>query len=101
MATTGWWVSDQRLLYVNLVPPEKRTEYMAIYYAWIGLIGGFGPLIAGAALDYFQALRGTWWVLSFDPYSPLFLTGLLFLGASLFLLARLECGAEPNTEPAG
>ena len=108
VASTGWWVSDQRLLYVNLVPPERRTEYMAIYYAWIGLIGGFGPLIAGAALDHFQGLRGAWWVLSFDPYSPLFLTGLLFLGASVFLLARLQCDAEvteapddpPDTEPA-
>ena len=94
VAATGWWVSDQRLLYVNLVPPERRTEYMAIYYAWIGLIGGFGPLIVGSALDHLQGLRGSWWVLSFDPYSPLFLTALLLLGVSALLVVRLQCDTE-------
>ncbi|MFH1570555.1 MAG: MFS transporter, partial [Gemmatimonadota bacterium] len=50
IASTGYWICDQRLLYVGIVPPARRTEYMAVYYAWIGLVGGLGPLLAGAAL---------------------------------------------------
>ena len=57
-ATTGWWIADQRLLYVEIVPPERRTEYLALYYAWIGLVGGCGPLIAGPVLDAAQGGPG-------------------------------------------
>ena len=90
IATTGWWIVDQRLLYVEIVPPEKRTEYMAIYYAWIGLIGGCGPLICGPLLDYFQALDGQLGPLSLDPYSPLFGGSVALLGVALVMLAVLR-----------
>jgi len=90
IATTGWWIVDQRLLYVEIVPPAKRTEYMAIYYAWIGLIGGCGPLICGPLLDYFQGLDGQLGPLALDPYSPLFGGSVALLGVSLMMLAVLR-----------
>lgn len=90
VATTGWWVADQRLLYVEIVPPEKRTEYMAIYYAWIGLVGGCGPLICGPLLDYFEPLSGRAGVITLDPYSPLFAGSMGLLGVALLLLGALR-----------
>lgn len=90
IATTGWWVVDQRLLYVDIVPPEKRTEYMAIYYAWIGLVGGCGPLIAGPLVDHFHGLTGRIGPLVLDPYSPLFVGAFGLILTSLSLLAALR-----------
>jgi hypothetical protein len=90
IATTGWWVADQRLLYVQIVPPAKRTEYMAVYYAWIGLVGGCGPLIAGPLLDHFQHLRGTWGPLTVDAYTPLFAGSHALLACALGLLTALR-----------
>ena len=90
VATTGWWVADQRLLYVEIVPPEKRTEYMAIYYAWIGFVGGCGPLICGPMLDYFQELSGQIGPVAIDAYSPLFAGSVALIAVALCLLAALR-----------
>jgi MFS-type transporter involved in bile tolerance (Atg22 family) len=90
VATTGWWVADQRLLYVEIVPPEKRTEYMAIYYAWIGFVGGCGPLICGLLLDYFQELSGQIGPVTIDGYSPLLAGSVALIAAALSLLAALR-----------
>jgi MFS-type transporter involved in bile tolerance (Atg22 family) len=94
MAAAGWLVGDQRLLYVNVVPVAKRTEYMAVFYAWMGLVGGFGPLVAGAALDFFQGIGGSILTLTIDPYTPLFLTSIGFLSAGAVILSRLKTGEE-------
>ena len=99
IATAGWWISDQRLLYVSIVPPEKRTAYMALYYAWIGLVGGFGPLLAGPSLDFFQGLRGRVWIFSLDAYAPLFLASVLLLGAAMGLLASLRYQEQVGISP--
>ena len=88
----GWGIGSNRLLYVNVVPSEKKTEYMAIYYAWMGLVGGCGPLIAGRALDYCQGMGGKFFLLTLDPYTPLFVASLvlLFAGALLLRGVRVE-----------
>lgn len=89
-ATTGWWVADQRMLYVDIVPAPRRTEYLAIYYAWIGLVGGCAPLATGALLDAAAGLRGRLGPLHLDPYTPLFAAMLVSFTAAAVLLARLR-----------
>ena len=88
----GWMMGSGRLLYVNIVPPEKKTEYMAIYYAWIGLVGGCSRLIAGRSLDYCKGITGTFFNLTLDPYTPLFVVSfiLLILGALLIRQVRVD-----------
>jgi len=93
-ASAGWLVGDQRLLYVNVVPFEKRTEYMAVYYAWMGIVGGVGPIVAGSALDLFQGLEGNWWAFTIDPYTPLFIVGLVSLGSGLLILSKIKVEGE-------
>lgn len=97
-ASTGWWICDQRLLYVGIVPPEKRTEYMALYYAWIGLMGGLGPLAAGAAIDHFQGLSGRWGPIHVDPYTPLFGATLVMLTVALVAVRGLHSREDPQPD---
>ena len=90
IVSTGWSVSEQRLLYVEVIPPEKKTEYTAVYYAWIGLLGGLGPIMAGVLLDAFDGLSGRWLVLTVDSYTPVFLLGTALLATSALIMSRLK-----------
>jgi MFS family permease len=78
-ADMGWGIASTRLLYVSVVPPEKKGDYLALYSAWIGIIGGFSQLGGGWILDTTQGLSGQWWLLSINAYSPLFLAGFVLL----------------------
>lgn len=102
-ATTGWWVTDQRLLFVDVVPTERRTHYLALYYAWIGFVGGCAPLVTGALLDGAAGLRGRLGPLHVDPYTPLFAAMLASLSVAALLLARLrrQLTALRSASPGG
>ncbi len=90
IVNTGWAVSEQRLLYVNVIPAEKKTEYLAVYYAWMGLLGGLGPIVAGVLLDTFDGVSGHWLILPVDSFTPVFLLGTALLGTSALIMSRLK-----------
>jgi len=95
----GWWITDQRMLYVDIVPKERRTEYLALYYAWIGLVGGCGPLIAGPLLDASADLQGRWWIVPIDAYTPLLVGSILAVASSFVLLQRLRARLADTPPP--
>ncbi|MCS6844119.1 MAG: MFS transporter [Caldilineales bacterium] len=77
LADVGWQVGSARLLYVSAVPPDKRGDYMALYWAWFGLAGGFSQLFGGWLLERSAGLRGEVLGVSLDPYLPLLLVSLV------------------------
>ncbi len=86
----GLSVSEQRLFYVNVIPPEKKTEYIAVFYAWMGVLGGLGPIGAGVALDAFDGMSGSWLGLPVDPFTPVFVMGTVMLGTSVLIMSRFK-----------
>ena len=40
VANMGWGIGSARLLYVSIVPAAKKSDYMSVYFAWIGIVGG-------------------------------------------------------------
>jgi MFS family permease len=76
VGAAGWTIGSNRILFVGIVPTEKKSDYMALYYAWIGVIGGLSQLIGGRILDYSQSISGQFFIFALDPYTPLFLLGL-------------------------
>ena len=95
LASIGWLIGSNRLLYVSVVPPKKKTEYMAIYYAWIGLVGGCGLLLGGRFLDYSKRISGKFFIFTLDPYTPIFLVSLALLVLGMLLLRQMR--AERST----
>jgi HEAT repeat protein len=97
VSEVGWAIGSSRLLFVSVVPTEKKTEYMAVYYAAIGLIGGFSQLIGGWILDATVTLDGRFLFLPLNPYTPLFLIGLIFLLVSLFIMRQVQADHSVTT----
>ena len=81
MADMGWGIGSTRLLYVSVVPPEKKGDYLALYSAWVGIVGGLSQLAGGWALDAAHNLSGRWGPLTLDAYTPLFVVGVLLTAA--------------------
>ncbi|MFN8441853.1 MAG: MFS transporter [Caldilineaceae bacterium] len=83
VADMGWGIGSARILYVSVVPPEKKTDYMALYSAWIGVVGGISQLLGGTILDLTANLSGRLGPFILDPYTPLYLSGVLLMLLSL------------------
>ncbi len=95
----AWMVGSGRLLFVNVVPPEKKSQYMAVYYAAIGIIGGFSQLSGGRLLDAFSGISGQFAFVILDPFTPLMIGGILLPLLSIMLFRRVKAdGAVSVTE---
>jgi MFS family permease len=90
VADMGWGIGSGRLLYVSVVPPEKRSDYMALYYAFTGIVGGISQLFGGRLLDASQGLSGQIGGFTIDPFVPLFLLNILLPLVSIFLLRTIR-----------
>lgn len=77
VADVGWAVGSAHLLYNAVVPADKRNDYLALYFAWIGLVGGFSQLIGGRLVEAFGGLDGQALGLSVNPYTPLLVLALV------------------------
>lgn len=86
----GVQTATQQIMYVNLVPPEKNTRYMALYYAWMGLIGGLSPIFAGYLLEHTKGITGRFAVFSIDSYTPLLLLSALANIGGLLLMHSIK-----------
>ena len=86
----GWGIGAARLLFVSVVPPAHKNEYMALHYAWVGVIGGASQLLGGRLLDVSSGLQGQVLGLSIDPYTPLFLISFVCTAGSLAMLRHMR-----------
>jgi sugar phosphate permease len=92
LAAQGWWIGHTRLLFVRIVPTQKKTAYMAVYYAWIGVVGGSSRLISGALLDRFAGLSRQVGFIHIDAYTILFVAAILvpILSLLVFRFVRAD-----------
>jgi HEAT repeat protein/Na+/melibiose symporter-like transporter len=86
----AWAIGAGRLLFVSVVPPAKKTAYMALHYAWIGVIGGVSQLLGGYMLDLSAGLDGELLGVPIDPYTPLFVLGFVLTIATTLLLEGMR-----------
>ncbi len=101
-ADIGWAIGSARLLYVKVVPTEKSGQYMAVYYAAIGLIGGVSQFAGGGILDLTQNLSGQFLIFTIDPFFPLFMLGLVLTVISVAIFSRVQADSTVSvTEFAG
>jgi MFS family permease len=90
VANLGWIIGAGRLLFVSLVPPVKKVGYMALYSAWVGIVGGVSQLAGGRILDLSQGLSGQLAGFTIDPYVPLFLMSIILAAASFPVLQNIR-----------
>ncbi|MFZ0547215.1 MAG: MFS transporter [Candidatus Promineifilaceae bacterium] len=94
MAGMGWAIGSARLLFVSVVPAEKKADYMALYYAWIGVVGGVSQIVGGWLLEGSRNLSGEFLSIEIDAYTPLFLMGLVLPLVGFVVLRQVQVDNE-------
>ena len=101
-ANLGWGIGAGRLLFVSIVPTDKKMDYMALYFAWAGIVTGLSQFLGGRALDFSQGISGQFFFLKLDAYTPLFVIAVILPLVSIVLLHAIR-GDSPfsTTQFAG
>ncbi len=94
MSNMGWGTGFGRYLYVSAVPNQKKTAYMAVFYAWAGLVTGTGPLVAGRLLDLCQSFTGNFLFVRLDPFVPVFLIALVLTFVGLMTMSKVRSDGD-------
>ncbi len=97
LASIGWEIGSMRLRFVSVVPPEKKRDYMALYFAWIGIVGGLGQLVGGWLLDTFKVISGQFLFFALDSYTILFLVSLVLPILAGVLLRNVRADSAVTT----
>ena len=90
LANLGWGIGATRLLFGSVVPKEKNMDYLAIWFAWAGITAGISQLAGGWILDYGRNMAGEFWLITLDPYVPLFVLAIVAPFLSIFLLGAIR-----------
>ncbi|MBN2377679.1 MAG: MFS transporter [Sedimentisphaerales bacterium] len=97
ISSTAWAIGMGRYLFVNAVPAQRKTAYMAVFYAGVGLVGGMAPLLAGYLLKSAASLDAAFLIFKIDAYTPLFMFSAFVLSAGIFVLNRTRSGGAMTT----
>jgi hypothetical protein len=97
LINTGWTLGSGRLLFVGIVPDKKRTAYMALYYAWMGIVGGLAQLMGGWLLELTAGVSGQWWIITLDQYTILFVLGIVLPFVAYGLFGRVRADGDVST----
>ena len=89
-AAAGMGVGYMRLLYVSVAPPEEKMQYMALFYAWTGLVGGLAPLATGIIVDSCEGISGRFLIFHLDQYVPMFFLSAVFYVVAIVAFRRLR-----------
>lgn len=86
----SWGIGSARLLFGDIVPPARKSGYMAIYYAGSSVATGISQLAGGWLVDAAQGLEGHLIVLPVDSYTPLFVAAIVLPIVAIPLMRDID-----------
>ncbi len=91
----AWTIGSGRFLFMDVVPREGTSHYMAAFYAWAGITGATGAILAGRILQSVADSFGPAARHGMDAYSILFVASAIMAFASLIVLR--VCPAQAHS----
>lgn len=83
-------IASVRMLYNNIIPFENNTPYSSIYYAWAGLVGGSGPILAGGLLTRLSGWQFGAGSFFMDGYRLIFILSTALFTIAVFYYNRIR-----------
>lgn len=89
----AWSIGSSRFLFMDVVPEGGAAQYLAAFYAWAGVTGAAGAMLAGRMLQSLQAALGPAAGNGLDAYTVLFSASALMALGGLLVLRRARTRA--------
>jgi MFS-type transporter involved in bile tolerance (Atg22 family) len=90
IVVNGLQIASGRLLFNGVIPLEQNTAYTAIYYAWVGLVGGVATLLTGSLLSAFGSWQQNIGSFVIDGQSIIFMSSIVLLAAGWWQYSRVK-----------
>ncbi len=84
----AWSVGSSRFLFMDVVPQGGMAQYMAAFYAWAGITGAAGAMLAGRILQSMQNPLGQAASRGIDAYAVLFVASAVMALCGLAVLRK-------------
>ena len=94
LAMMAWIVASNRCLMVNIIPRDRRAPFLSLYYGWISVAAGCGPLLAGWIIEWSRGLPDRWLVFHVDAYTVVFAMSVVLGALCVALMSRLPLRGE-------
>jgi len=92
----AWAIGSSRFLFMDVVPSASTPQYMAVFYAWIGVTGATGAILAGRILEGVQDASDQTALGGVDAYTLLFIAS-MFLALGSFAVLRHAAGSTRHS----
>lgn len=86
----AWSVGSSRFLFMDVVPQGGTAHYMAAFYAWVGIAGAAGAILAGRILQSLQAVLGPAAAGGLDGYVVLFVASAVMALCGLAVMRQIR-----------
>lgn len=86
----AWGIGYSRFLFMDVVPAGGTAQYMAAFYAWVGITGAAGAMLAGCTLQSLQAVLGPAAAGGLDAYAILFVASAVMALGGLAVLRQVR-----------
>jgi hypothetical protein len=93
----AWAIGSSRFLFMDVAPSASTPQYMAVFYAWVGITGATGAILAGRILQGVQGASAQTALGRVDAYMLLFMASMIL---ALGSFAVLRGAAGPERRPA-
>ena len=89
-AQPAWSIGYSRFLFMDVVPAGGTAQYMAAFYAWAGITGAAGAMLAGRTLQSLQAVLGPAAAGGLDAYAIVFVVSAVMALGGLAVLRQVR-----------
>jgi hypothetical protein len=94
----AWAIGSSRFLFMDVVPSASTPQYMAVFYAWIGITGATGAILAGRILEGVQNASNQTALGGVDAYTLLFVASTILALGSFAVLRHAKGSARRRAE---
>ncbi|MCU0503650.1 MAG: hypothetical protein MUC51_18170 [Anaerolineae bacterium] len=94
----AWAIGSSRFLFMDVVPSASTPQYMAVFYAWIGITGATGAILAGRILEGVQGASAQRVLGGVDAYTLLFAASTILALGSFAVLRQAKGSPRCRTE---